>query len=79
MHEPSIALFAPERGLGVIRRLIDGATEFLPGGGLLALEIGEDLGAEVLGLLIAAGAWREVRIERDLAGRDRYALALRTR
>ncbi len=77
-HEPSIALFAPERGLGVIRRLIDGATDFLPGGALLALEIGEDLGAEVRALLNAAGAWREVRIERDLAGRDRYALALRT-
>lgn len=79
MHEPSVALFASERGLGVIRRLIDDAADFLPGGALLALEIGEGLGVEVRGLLTATGMWREVRIERDLAGRDRYALALRTR
>lgn len=78
LHEPSVALFAPERGLGIIRRLIVGAAGFLPGGALLALEIGEDLGAEVRALL-AAGTWREVRIERDLAGRDRYALALKAR
>jgi release factor glutamine methyltransferase len=79
LHEPSVALFASERGLGVILRLIDGATGFLPGEALLALEIGEDLGTEVRALLTAGDMWREVRIERDLAGRDRYALALRTR
>ena len=79
MHEPTVALFASDRGLGVIRRLIEGAADFLPAGALLALEIGEDLGAEVRALLNAAGTWHGVRIERDLAGRDRYALALRTR
>ena len=77
MHEPELALFAPEDGLGVIRRLVAAAAAFLPPGALLAIEIGEDLGGRVRELLATAPAWREVGIERDLAGRDRYALAVK--
>ncbi len=76
-HEPHAALFAPEGGLGVIRRLVAEAAGLLPPGALLALEIGEDLGERTAELLRRSGAWTGVRIEEDLAGRDRYALALR--
>jgi len=75
-HEPPAALFAGADGLAVIRRLVPAAGRRLEGGGLLALEIGEDQGQHVAGLLEATG-WREVRIERDLAGRVRYALAVK--
>lgn len=76
-HEPELALFAPQRGLGIIRRLAPEAAALLSSGALFALEIGERLGDEVSALLKAQGAWRDIRVERDLAGRDRYVLARR--
>lgn len=76
-HEPAAALFARDHGMAVIRRLIAAAARRLPGGGLLALEIGETQGARVRALLAGARRWTSVRIERDLAGKDRYALARR--
>jgi release factor glutamine methyltransferase len=76
-HEPPAALYAGKTGLAVIRRLLPAAGRPLQGGGLLALEIGEDQGRDVAGLLRKGAGWRDVRIERDLSGRDRYALALK--
>ena len=77
-HEPHGALFAGETGLSVIERLVPRAARLLPAGGLLALEIGETQGAAVTALCDEdAGTWRPVRIERDLAGKNRYALVLR--
>lgn len=76
-HEPGVALFSEEGGTGVIRRLAPAAAHLLAPGGLLALEIGEEQGETVRRLLEASGAWTGVRIEPDLAGRDRYALGIR--
>ena len=78
-HEPRVALFAPEEGLAVIRRLVSAAARLLPAGALLALEIGEEQGKAVKAMLHPARRWERIRIERDLAGRVRYALALRGR
>lgn len=76
-HEPHAALFAGADGLDVIRRIGPAAARLLPEGGLLALEIGEDSGPRVRTFLAGDACWRGVRIEADLAGRDRYALAVR--
>lgn len=76
-HEPHEALFASGGGLAVIRKLAPQAARLLPAGGLFALEIGEDQGERVAALLSGSGAWEGIRIERDLAGKERYALALR--
>jgi release factor glutamine methyltransferase len=76
-HEPHLALFADEEGMGVIRRLAPLAARRLGPGGLLALEIGEDQGPRTRTLLETSGDWTKVRIERDLANRDRYALGIR--
>lgn len=76
-HEPALALFSGESGLDVIRRLVPAAARCLPAGALLALEIGDDQGERVRRLIQASPGWREVRIDRDLAGKDRYALAVR--
>lgn len=75
-HEPEEALFAESGGMAVIARLVPQASALLPTGGLLALEIGEDLGERVERLLRSSGSWHNVRIEPDLAGKDRYALAV---
>jgi release factor glutamine methyltransferase len=76
-YEPHEALFAREHGLAVIRRLARSAVKLLEPGGLLALEIGEGQGDRVGRVLEGAGHWVAIRIERDLAGKDRYALARR--
>jgi release factor glutamine methyltransferase len=75
-HEPHVALFAPGDGMAVFRRLVRGAAQALTGGGLLAVEIGETQGERVAELL-RSGPWLDVRIEKDLAGRDRYAVGRR--
>jgi release factor glutamine methyltransferase len=75
-HEPRAALTAGPDGLAVIRRLAAQAAARLPAGGLIALEIGADQREAVLGVLGGDG-WEGQRVERDLAGRWRYALAVR--
>jgi release factor glutamine methyltransferase len=78
-HEPHRALFADDDGMSVIRRLVEEAVLRLEEDGLLALEIGDDQGERVRALLTGSGNWNRIRIERDLAGKDRYALARRVR
>jgi release factor glutamine methyltransferase len=60
-------------GLDVYQRLAAEASRWLRDGGTLAVEIDARLGDDVARVL--AEALVDVRIERDLAGRDRVALA----
>ncbi|HYW09839.1 MAG TPA: peptide chain release factor N(5)-glutamine methyltransferase [Longimicrobium sp.] len=77
--EPAAALFGGADGLAIIRPLVAGAAGVLRPGGLLALEIGAAQGPAVAELVRAAGRFGEPRVEKDLAGRDRFVLAeLRT-
>jgi release factor glutamine methyltransferase len=71
-REPRLALDGGPDGLGVLRRVIDGARRVLVPGGLLAMEIGETQGAAVKELLLAAG-YAGARVEKDLERRDRLA------
>lgn len=72
--EPSTALFAADDGLADIRTIAEGATEWLRPGGWLVLEIGAGQGPAVSTTLTAAGL-AAAEIRRDLAGRDRIAVA----
>ena len=74
-HEPHLALFSEGGGLAVIERLILEAPEYLSSGGMLAMEIGETQGSDVMGIF-SNKLWSSVQIEKDLTGRDRYALAV---
>jgi len=74
-HEPAAALFAGEDGLTVIGRIVEGAPSRLLAGGLLALEIGVGQGPAVMDLMERTGRYTGCRVERDLTGRDRMALA----
>jgi release factor glutamine methyltransferase len=74
-QEPRTALDGGPRGLSLINRIVEGARPWLRPGGLLALEIGETQGSEVLALLDAHG-FTDPRIERDLERRDRFAFAI---
>jgi release factor glutamine methyltransferase len=69
-YEPPQALFAGVDGLTALREVVGGAPRHLVAGGWLAVEHGDTQGESVRTLFEAAG-FREVRTDRDLAGRDR--------
>jgi release factor glutamine methyltransferase len=69
-HEPAVALFGGDGGLGLVRRLVDTAPAVLAPGGALILEIGFRQGDAVRALL-EAGGYEQVRLDRDLSGLDR--------
>jgi len=70
--EPTMAVFAGEHGLDVIRRLIPQAQETLRVGGYLVMEIGFSMSEAVMGLL---GDWDDVHAVPDLAGIPRVVVA----
>ncbi len=72
--EPAIALFAGGDGLDDIRSLVAEATHWLRPGGALVLEIGDRQGPALVALLSESGYTR-IEIRRDLAGRERIAMA----
>lgn len=73
--EPSAALLAGSDGLADLRRIVAEATDWLAGpGSVLIVEIGETQGEVVQALAIDAG-FVGVRVEQDLAGRDRALVA----
>ncbi len=76
-HDPSEALVAGAEGLDVIREILAGAWDHLRPGGALFLEIGEGQGARVEELLRETGDWARTAIQKDLAGRVRFAFAER--
>src|SRR5690606_41748261 len=71
---PPEALFAGPDGLDVARRLVAEAGEVMRPGGLLALELDP---RNARRLAARMGGWAAVRLERDLAGRERFVLARR--
>jgi release factor glutamine methyltransferase len=74
-HEPRAALSGGDDGLEVIRTIVAGAADRLRPGGALFLEIAADQGDAVGRLLREAGRFARVEIRRDLAGRERFAVA----
>lgn len=74
--EPAQALFADDDGLADISAIANGATEWLRPRGRLVMEIGAGQGVAVAEVLAAAGLG-DVEIRRDLAGRDRIAIAVK--
>lgn len=75
-HDPMLALDGGPDGLTIVRELVEGAARLLVPGGFLALEIGEEQGRDTRAILTASGAFQDIRIERDLTGRERYAVAV---
>jgi release factor glutamine methyltransferase len=68
-HEPRSALLGGRDGLDAIRSLLDAR----PDTEAIALEVGEGQGAEVRGLMAAAG-FAKVDSRRDLAGIERVVI-----
>ena len=73
-HEPHLALFAGSDGLDAYREIIAHAGEWLATDGWIVLEIGHQQGDAVRELL-SQNSFKRIEIRKDLAGRDRIALA----
>ncbi|WPF89390.1 peptide chain release factor N(5)-glutamine methyltransferase [Cyanobacterium aponinum AL20118] len=77
-HEPKIALDGGEDGLKDIRYLIENSPNFLAKDGFLILEIMAGQGKIVENLLKENGSYKNIKIEYDLAGLDRFAIGIAT-
>lgn len=77
-REPRPALDGGLDGLALLGPIIAEAPSWLKPEGLLAMEIGDCQGDQVLSLLRGAG-YLEAQIEKDLARQDRFALGRRPR
>ena len=73
-HEPRIALSGGEDGLIFVRRIAEEALPHLNDGGRILMEIGDEQGTDAVKIFEYNG-FREVRIIRDLTGRDRVLSA----
>ncbi len=74
-HEPHVALFGAENDALIFYRAIaKSAYPILHEGGVLAVEINERLGNEVLGIFLTSG-FSEVQIHQDIFGKDRVVTA----
>jgi release factor glutamine methyltransferase len=76
-HDPEDAVFAGADGLAVIRPVIARAAALLRPGGVFGVEHDDSHGAAVPALLRANGCFTDIEDHHDLAGRRRYATAVR--
>ena len=76
-HDPSRALFAGEDGLTAIRHLLDTLPGYLRPGAPFLFEIGWGQAGDVEREILSRPAWSFARIEPDLAGIPRVAVARR--
>lgn len=76
-HEPTTALDGGPDGLEDLRTLAAQAPDYLLSGGLWLVEMMAGQGQAVADLLHQVGAYRDIQVIEDLAGRDRFTLALR--
>ncbi|MBN1171818.1 MAG: peptide chain release factor N(5)-glutamine methyltransferase [Micromonosporaceae bacterium] len=76
-HDPGRAVFAGADGLDVIRGIVARAASLLRLGGRLAIEHDASHGDAVVRLLTEDGRYEEAMDHVDLAGRSRFATAVR--
>jgi release factor glutamine methyltransferase len=76
-HEPHLALDGGLDGLDAIRHLIAGATEYLVPGGIWLVEAMAGQATEIVRLLQQQGSYANIQVYSDLAGIDRFVLAIR--
>jgi release factor glutamine methyltransferase len=76
--EPPVALLAAENGMAAIREIVRGAPDALVAGGLLALEVDARRASMAVEVVQSDGRYEDVRLRRDLTGRERFVLARHT-
>ena len=69
-NEPHIALYAEDNGMYYYKEIIKNANKYLKEDGLLAFEIGYLQGNELLEY--SKQYFNNVKVEKDLSGKDRF-------
>jgi release factor glutamine methyltransferase len=75
--EPALALFSGHEGMAAIATIVQQAGAVLERGGLLALEVDARRASLAAELVAIDGRYRGVRVRLDLAGRERFVLAVK--
>jgi release factor glutamine methyltransferase len=75
--EPLVALICAQDGLAATRDLIRGAAELLTENGILAFEVDTRRASTVAEILAVDGRYRDVEVQMDLTGRERFVFARR--
>ncbi|GAB2474173.1 peptide chain release factor N(5)-glutamine methyltransferase [Jatrophihabitans fulvus] len=76
--DPAVAVFGGPDGLDLMSSVIRAAALLLRPGGVVAIEHDDTHGEAVPGLLATDGRFAAITAHRDLAGRPRYATAVRS-
>ena len=77
LHEPHLALDGGKDGLAAIRYLVESSPDYLVSGGLWLVEMMAGQAQSVSQLLENQGQYHNLKILKDLAGIERFALAYR--
>lgn len=75
--EPALALYSGHDGMTAIATIVKQAGAVLERGGLLALEVDARRASLAAELVAIDGRYRGVRVRLDLAGRERFVLAVK--
>ena len=75
--EPPIALFSGHDGMSATAGIVRDSARLLVSGGILALEVDERRASLVAELMMRHGAYTNVGVVLDLAGRERFVFASR--
>jgi release factor glutamine methyltransferase len=76
--EPPVALFSAEEGLAATRALLSGAPSVLEPGGCIVLEVDARRASLAAEAAAANPRYRDVAVRLDLAGRERFVVAIKS-
>ncbi|HZJ01472.1 MAG TPA: peptide chain release factor N(5)-glutamine methyltransferase [Gemmatimonadaceae bacterium] len=75
--EPPLALFSGHNGMNASAGIVRDSVSILEPGGILALEVDERRASLVAELMMQNGAYADIGVRLDLAGRERFVFATR--
>ena len=75
--EPPLALFSGHNGMNASAGIVRDSVRILEPGGILALEVDERRASLVAELMMHNGAYGNIGVRLDLAGRERFVFATR--
>ena len=71
-YEPSIALYAEEKGLYFYKKILKDVKKYIKEKSLIAFEIGQNQGEELKKIASCYFPLENIKVEKDLQGRDRF-------